>query len=375
MRKWRPPDAPASDEWQVVHQIVVPKIYHREVISIAHDSPMAGHLGVRKTHDRILSHFWWPTLRKDVSEYCRSCHTCQVVGKPNQKIPAAPLKPIPAFDEPFSRVIVDCVGPLPKTKSGNQYLLTIMCASTRFPEAIPLRNIKAKTILQAITKFFTLVGLPKSIQSDQGSNFTSGLFQEVMYKLGIEQYTSSAYHPESQGALERFHQTLKDMIRTYCLDFEKDWDEGVHLLLFAAREAVQETLGFSPFELVFGRTVRGPLKLLKAKWLNDETDTNLLDYVSKFKCKLNRASEIARENLTEAQTKMKKWYDKDAKSREFSPGDKVLVLFPIPGHPLQARYHGPYVIESKVGEVDYIVKTPDRRKSRQLCHINMLRVC
>ena len=143
MRKWRPPDAPASDEWQVVHQIVVPKVYHKEVISIAHDSPMAGHLGVRKTHDRILSHFWWPTLRKDVSEYCRSCHTCQVVGKPNQKISAAPLMPIPAFDEPFSRVIVDCVGRLPKTKSGNQYLLTIMCASTRFPGAIPLRNIKA----------------------------------------------------------------------------------------------------------------------------------------------------------------------------------------------------------------------------------------
>ena len=345
MRKCRPPDAPASDEWQVVHQIEIPKKYHWEVISIAHDSPMAGHLGVRKTHDRILSHFWWPTLRKDVSEYCRSCHTCQVVGKPNQKIPATPLKPIPAFDEPFNRVIVDCVGPLPKTKSGNQYLLTIMCASTRFPETIPLRNIKATTIVKALTKFFTLVGLPKSIQSDQGSNFTSGLFQELTYELGIEQYTSSAYHPESQGALERFHQTLKNMIRTYCLDFEKDWDEGFHLLLFAAREAVQETLGFSPFELVFGRTVRGPLKLLKEKWLNDETDTNLLDYVSKFKYKVNRASEIARENLKEAQTKMKKWYDKDTKSREFSPGDKVLVLFPKPGHTLQARYHGPYVIE------------------------------
>ena len=373
MRKWRPADAPANDEWQIVHQIVVPKVYQREVISIAHDSPMAGHLGVRKTHDRILNHFWWPALRKDVAEYCRSCHTCQVVGKPNQKIPTAPLKPIPAFDEPFSRVIVDCVGPLPKTKSGNQYLLTIMCASTRFPEAIPLRNIKAPTIVKALTKFFTLVGLPKSIQSDQGSNFMSGLFQEVMCELGIEQYASSAYHPESQGALERFHQTLKNMIRTYCLDFEKDWDEGVHLLLFAAREAVQETLGFSPFELVFGRTVRGPLKLLKEKWLNDETEMNLLDFVSKFKYRLNRASEIARDNLKEAQTKMKKWYDKDAKSRVFSPGDKVLVLFPIPGHPLQARYHGPYIIESKVGEVDYIVKTPDRRKSRQLCHINMLK--
>ncbi|PIK41670.1 hypothetical protein BSL78_21475 [Apostichopus japonicus] len=312
-------------------------------------------------------------LMSDVADYCRSCHTCQVVGKPNQKIPPAPLKPIPAFDEPFSRVIIDCVGPLPKTKSGNQYVLTIMCTSTRFPEAIPLRNIKATTVVKALTKFFTLVGLPKSIQSDQGSNFTSGLFQQVMYQLGIDQHLSSAYHPESQGALERFHQTLKNMIRTYCLEFQKDWDEGVHLLLFAAREAVQETLGFSPFELVFGHTVRGPLKHLKEKWLSETSTTNLLDYVSNFKHRLNRANEIARQNLEQGQAKMKQWYDKNAKNRVFQPGDKVLVLFPIQGQPLQARYFGPYEIESKMGDVDYVVKTPGRRKSRQLCHINMLK--
>ena len=93
----------------------------------------------------------------------------------------------------------------------------------------------------------------------------SGVFQQVMHELGIRQYRSSAYHPESQGALERFHQTLKNMIRSYCFDTEKDWDEGIHLLLFAVRESVQESLGFSPFELVFGHTVRGPLKLLKEK--------------------------------------------------------------------------------------------------------------
>ena len=69
------------------------------------------------------------------------------------------------------------------------------------------------------------------------------------------------------------------MIRTYCLEFQKDWDEGVHLLLFAAREAVQETLGFSPFELVFGHTVRGPLKLLKEKWLNEHSGINLIMYL------------------------------------------------------------------------------------------------
>ncbi|KAL5009933.1 hypothetical protein ScPMuIL_012238 [Solemya velum] len=89
------------------------------------------------------------------------------------------------------KVIIDCVGPLPKTKSGNEYLLTIMCASTRFPEAIPLRNIKAPNIVKALVKFFTLVGLPKAVQSDQGSNFMSGIFQQVMYQLQIKQMVDS----------------------------------------------------------------------------------------------------------------------------------------------------------------------------------------
>ena len=85
------------------------------------------------------------------------------------------------------------------------------------------------------------------------------------------------------------------MIRSYCFDTEKDWDEGIHLLLFAVRESVQESLGFSPFELVFGHSVRGPLK---EKFLsNDETPLNLLQYVSDFRNRLSRAWEVARSNI------------------------------------------------------------------------------
>ena len=105
----------------------------------------------------------------------------------------------------------------------------------------------------------------------------SGIFQQVLHELGITQYKSSPYHPESQCALKRFHQ--KTMIRSYRFDTEKDWDERIHLLLFAVRESVQETLGFSTFELVFGHTVRGPLKLLKETFLsNDDSSLNLLQY-------------------------------------------------------------------------------------------------
>ena len=335
---------------------------------------MSGHLGINKTHHKIINHFYWPGLKSDVSKYCKTCHTCQMVGKPNQTIPKAQLQPIPAFDEPFSRILIDCVGPLPRTKSGNEYLLTIMCTSTRFPEAIPLWNIKTKSIVKALIKFFTFVGLPKSDQSDQGSNFMSGIFQQVMHELGIKQYRSSTYHPESLGALERFHQTLKNMIRSYCFDTEKDWDEGIHLLLFAVRESVQESLGFSPFELVFGHSVRGPLKLLKEKFLsNDETPLNLLQYVSDFRNRLSRACEVARSNLKTSQGKMKARYDNHVVDRKFKPGDKVLALLPIPGRPLQARYFGPYTIDKKTSDLNYIINTPGRRKNKQMCHVNVLK--
>ena len=95
------------------------------------------------------------------------------------------------------------------------------------------------------------------------SNFMSGIFQQVMHQLGIAQCKSSTYHPQLQGAIERFHQTLKTMMKTYCIDYDKNWDEGVHLLLFAVHESIQDSLGFSPFKLVF---VHGPLKMLKEAW-------------------------------------------------------------------------------------------------------------
>ena len=108
----------------------------------------------------------------------------------------------------------------------------------------------------------------------------SRLFQEVMFQLDINQLRSSAYHSQSQGALERLHQTLKSMIQAYCFQEKKDWDEGISFLLFAMREAIQASLGFSPFELVFGHTPRGSLKLPKEAWLDEDQTECLLTHIS-----------------------------------------------------------------------------------------------
>lgn len=119
--------------------------------------------------------------------------------------------------------------------------------------------------------------------------------------------------------------------------------------------------------------MRGPLALLCEQWTYKDSHVNLLDYVLNFKERLQRACALAREKLESTQGKMKTWYDRKARARTFKPGDKVLVLFPLKSNPLQARFHGPYEISSKVSDLNYLVSTPDRRKARQLCHVNMLK--
>lgn len=374
MRRWRS-TVDMESNWNDVFQIVVPVPYIQQVLSLAHDHVLSGHLGITKTYNRILRHFFWPGLRKDMSQYCRTCDTCQFTGKPNQKIPPAPLCPIPAVGEPFEHVIINCVGPLPMSKTGNQFLLTMMCVATRFPEAIPMRNVTAPTVVKALTKFFTTFGFPRVVQTDQGKNFMSRLFKQVMQTLSISHRVSSAYHPESQGALERFHQTLKSMLRKYCLESGKEWDEGVPLVLFAVREATQESLKFSPAELVFGHSVRGPLNILKKQMMQITTTprSSVLDYVSKFRERLHEALSFAHKSLTVAQGSMKRRHDKTAVIRTFQSGDQVLVLLPVPGSTLSARFAGPYVVVRKLNNTDYVIRTPDRKRQTRVCHVNMLK--
>ncbi|XP_076041857.1 uncharacterized protein LOC143025739 [Oratosquilla oratoria] len=297
---------------------MLPKVYWEEVMRIGHDSPFAGQIGVRKTLDRIWQHFYWPGIRKDVIQYCRSCHTCQVVGKPNQTVAVAPLKPIP--------VTVDIVGPLPKTKSGNEYILTLMDTFSRYPEAIPLRRVHAKVVLQELIKFFTRWGLPRELQTDQGSVFLSKEVMQGLGALGIVKVTSSAYHPQSQGALERYHQTLKSMLRKWCLENHKGWDQALPYLLFAVREVPNESLGLSPFDMVLGHCVREPLKVLKECLLEQQCAPGVIKSVEEMR-----------------------------------------------SNHLRAKFSEPYEVMKRVGELKYIVGTPDRRRKQQLCLLIMLK--
>lgn len=228
-----------------VRQLVVPEAFRPQVLQFAHEHAWAGHQGPAKTLARILDRFFWPTVHPAVKAFCRSCPICQKMS--TRTPPRAPMEPLPIMDQPFQRIAMDFVGPLPRTPRGHRFLLVIMDYATRFPEALPLRSLQAPGVAQALFPFFARVGLPEEILTDQGTSFRANLTKQFCKSLGIRQIFTSVYHPQTDGLVERFNQTFKGALKKVARDHPRQWDRYIDPLLFALRETPQASTGFSPF--------------------------------------------------------------------------------------------------------------------------------
>jgi transposase InsO family protein len=151
--------------------------------------------------------------------------------------------------EPFSRVAIDIVGPLPTcSQSQNRFILAVLDLATHYPEAIPLREHTAENVSKALATVFSRFGLPVEILSDQGSDFMSETLRHFLQEFDVKQIRTSPYHPQTNGSCERFHRTMKSMIRALTDKFEDAWDECLPWILFAYREIPVESLGWlQPF--------------------------------------------------------------------------------------------------------------------------------
>lgn len=360
-----------EEQGEITHQFVVPKPYRETVLQLAHGGIMAGHMGVKRTTERVLSEFFWPGCKTEISRYCKSCDTCQRTIQKG-RVNKAPLGEMPIIGQAFERVAVDLIGPLiPASDRGHRYILTLVDFATRYPEAVPLKKIDTESVADALIDIFSRVGVPKEILSDRGGQFTSEMMAEVSRLLSIKQLVTTPYHPACNGLVERYNGTLKSMLKRMCTECPKDWDRYVSPLLFAYREVPQESLGFAPFELIFGRTVRGPMRILKELWTKDvdnsETKTTY-QYVLDLQERLEETCKLARENLMRARTVQKKQYDRKARKKDLTEGDKVLVLLPTKSNKLELQWKGPFpVIKAK--DLDYQIDMDGKIKT---FHANML---
>ena len=187
----------------------------------AHD--YFGHMGDRRTRYVVARKFVWPGMARDISLWCKSCIVCQ-----KQQKDRAPMCPMPILTEPFEAVAVDLVGPFPRAKSGHRYLLTLICLTSRYPEALPLKCITAEAVAEGLIELFSRHGVPRSILSDQGKQFKCRLFEVLCEKFKISKIHSSPYHPQSNGVVQRFHGTLVPMLRK-AIGKGVDWPSQISL--------------------------------------------------------------------------------------------------------------------------------------------------
>ena len=371
VRQLRDPDQPKEGTGPKL--LVIPAKYREKIMKVAHESLASGHMGINNTITKIQTQFFWPGLSGDVSRFCRSCEICQkTIDK--GRVPKAPLGRMPIMEVPFQRIAVDLVGPFkPASERGHRWILTVIDYATRYPEAIPLKSTTTIEIAEALLTVYSRVGFPYEILSDLGTNFISELMREVARLISVKQLTTTRYHPQCNGLCEKYNGIIKKILKRMCAEQPRQWDRYLPALMFAIRETPNSSLGFSPFELLYGRHVRGPMRIIREMWTNQEPDEGAKDeyqYITELKERLSETWKLARESLQEMAGKYKKHFDKKAKPRKLKQGDKVLVLLPTDNNKLLLHWKGPYEVKGIKHENDYVIAIDGNEKT---FHINMLK--
>ncbi|UYV71106.1 hypothetical protein LAZ67_8001723 [Cordylochernes scorpioides] len=310
---------------------------------------------------RIKSKYFWPSMLKDVSEFVKTCHLCQSRKGSNQ-LPSGLLQPIPPANFPFERIGIDFVGPLPSTKNRKKWIIVLTDYYTRYAETRAVSEATVKEVSKFLVEdIFLRHGAPQYLISDRGSQFTSNLMKEVMKTCKIKHCFTTSYHPQTNGLTERLNRTLINMLSMYVNTDQKNWDEILPFITHAYNTTIQETTGYSPFFLMFGRE---PTSLLDDRNISVDIDKDDYDeYIKHHLDKINRTRKLVINNTIKTQERMKKNYDKKHMERSYEPGELVAVWTPIRKigkcEKLLRKYFGPYRILKKLSNVNYLIEPKD----------------
>ncbi|KAL5484254.1 hypothetical protein EMCRGX_G020716 [Ephydatia muelleri] len=332
------------------------------IMKACHVDITSGHMGVKRTSHRVLERFFWKGVTKDIEIMISTCDLCQ---RNSQKlsISTPELFPVPVHS-PWHHVGIDFVGPIsPKTTSGNSYILTLCDYFTKWVEAVALPTKEASGIASSLFKIFMKMGLPAVITTDQGSEFKNQLNDEMMKILNIKHHLITAYHPQSNGLVERFNQSLQNMLHKYIQEKKEKWDDYLDTCTFAYNTSRHESTKFTPFEIMFGRKAILPLDLDAGVHQGpcNEAEVTICSQETEIQQKESQHKALLEEvqkNIISAQKKQKEQYDKKhSKAVFYSAGTHVLKKDfrkkKRKGGKLDFPWVGPYLITRSLGKGFY----------------------
>ena len=297
--------------------------FRRKVFSNLH---RLGHPSHRATRPLINTRFVWHGMNIDIARWCRTCKGCQTAKVSRHNTPV-----FGKFTEPterFDHVHVDIVGPLPYA-DGFRYLLTCVDRFTRWPEAIPMVDIRTETVADAFfSGWIARYGTPATITTDRGAQFESKLWDSLCNQFGIIRNRTTSYHPQSNGMVERFHRQLKAAIMAH--ESPNPWTITLPAVLLGVHSAVKERLGRSAAEMIYGTTLRLPGEFTKQ--YNVDANTDLENYSDKLRVAMSQQHNIFQ-------------------FKEIATCTHVFLRRIAIAPPLTAPYDGPYKVVARSGRV------------------------
>ena len=351
------------------NEITTPPESEREnIIAENHSSAIGGHKGITKTYQRVKTRYSWNGMKSDIQTFIENCRSCQL----KKLVRVKTRQPMILTDTPdtaFDKISMDIMGPLPASRNGNMYILTIQDLLTKYSLAIPLTHANAISVADAFTnELICVFGAPKAILTDQGSHFLNSLMRNIAKKFKIKTLKTTAYRPQSNGSVERSHHVLWEYLKQV-VNKDNEWDKYLKLASFSYNTSVHEGTRYTPHELVFGRLARTPSSDPN---ITDIADESYANYLTNLFNTLTSIQAIARENLIAAKQRSKIYYDRKVNAREFKVGNYVYLLKEPNKGKLRDQYTGPYRIISTLG--NHNVKLALSKHKTKIVHEDKLKM-
>ena len=354
-----------------IKQLVLPLCFVDEVLKMLHNN--SGHPGRDRTLSLLRDRFYWPKMYQDVEDWISNCPRCIRKKTPDcKRVPLVNIK----TTQPLELVCMDFLT-LESSKGGYQHILVITDHFTRFAQAIPTRNMTAKTTADALLNGFIVhYGIPKKLHADQGANFESRLIKELCSIMGCDKSRTTPYHPMGNGMTERYNRTLLGMLGTLEPHQKADWKTHVAPLVHAYNCTRHESTNFSPYSLMFGRDPNLPVDL-KFGLSDDHPSEPLTKYVDNLRQRMKESFDLATSNADRARKKQKGYYDLKSRPADLEIDDRVLVkklAFGEGKHKLSDRWEEEVyrVIKRPNEDIPVFVLEGEKSGRKRTLHRNLL---
>ena len=330
-----------------VIQLLVPPSLRPQILAEAHGSILTGHDGINKTLSRIQQSFWWPYMAQHVENHIRSCNRCQK-RKPDYSPPPI-VSTLPQCSAPNQRIHIDLFGPLKNSEKGNNYIMCMTDAFTKYALLAAIPDKEATTVAKVFfERYICTFSVPTTVVSDQGKEFCNQVFKELATLLKFQHKTTSAYHPQCNAQVEVANKTIAKYLASFVDENTLNWEDYIFPLMLSYNTAIHSATKTSPYELTFAMEPNIP---------PFQTRTYYGDsYPMESAARLQFLRQKAMEQNLYFKDKYLQYANKNTVAPTFNEGQSVYLTKPTPpgvNRKLYPKYAGPFKIIKKLSDITF----------------------